>query len=263
MKVLILIVAIMCGCTVDPPTAEVSAELSTVGTDSTAYVPSQSITVSWSGLPGNAHDWIAYAPASSSDTTVTRWMYTGGSTSGSATLEGTATAGVYVVRAYLDNSYAKLAEGSSFTVSSTTVCALRSVHIPPQLGMPSGSPAPLVAFSNVTWVTTGATGGLILPLQLNTGDRIIGVSTNVFGDNTAVLDRLLVKQGVGGTPQTIVYNQSSGVLIEDWQTIDSNPNALDETVGDGEMFVIGYGGRDLSVSMAVGLTTVTYCAAIP
>jgi hypothetical protein len=89
----------------------------TVTTDAAMYASGQDITVSWSGLPGNANDWIALAPQGSADTSVTLWVYTGGQVSGSTTFTGgLATAGSYVARAFEDDSYNRLGESTAFNV---------------------------------------------------------------------------------------------------------------------------------------------------
>lgn len=89
----------------------------TVQTDSASYTAGQDITVTWSGLPGNANDWIALAPDGSADTTALLWVYTGGQAAGSTTfVGGLGTAGSYVARAFEDDSYNKLGESTAFDV---------------------------------------------------------------------------------------------------------------------------------------------------
>ncbi len=93
-----------------------AAAAATVTTNLSTYSNGQAITVSWSGLPTNAKDWVGYAPAGSSDTTVTRWVYTGGQASGSFVFEGTLSAGMYVARAFLNDTYTKLGQSAVFVV---------------------------------------------------------------------------------------------------------------------------------------------------
>ncbi len=88
----------------------------TVTTDASTYALGAPVTVTWAGMPTNNNDWIAIAPASSSDTTVTRWVYTHGVSNGSFTFEGPPTATTYVARAFLNDTYAKLAQSASFVV---------------------------------------------------------------------------------------------------------------------------------------------------
>jgi len=92
-----------------------------VTTDMSSYTTNQSVTVTWSGLPTNANDWIALAPQGAGATTVTRWVYTGGASSGSTTfVGGLATAGSYVARAFLNDTYTMLGESAVFTVGAST-----------------------------------------------------------------------------------------------------------------------------------------------
>jgi hypothetical protein len=87
-----------------------------VTTDAQAYNQNHPIAVTWSGLPGNAKDWVAYAPVGSAPTTVTRWVYTAGQAAGQVVLEGTLVGGRYVARAFTNDSYTMVAESSPFDV---------------------------------------------------------------------------------------------------------------------------------------------------
>jgi len=89
----------------------------TVTTDASSYTVGDQVTVTWSGLPGNQQDWIAIAPDGSSDPTVTRWVYTYGAAAGSFTFEGPPSAGSYVARAFLNDTYVKLGESPAFSVN--------------------------------------------------------------------------------------------------------------------------------------------------
>ncbi len=101
----------------ETPSFTVGSSGVTVTTSASSYAVGADITVSWTNLPGNQHDWIAIAPGGSSDTTVTRWVYTGGSTSGSTTFSGgLSSVGAYVARAFEDDTYAKLDESDVFNV---------------------------------------------------------------------------------------------------------------------------------------------------
>jgi len=88
----------------------------TVTTDQASYALGQAITVGWTGLSSNPKDWIAIAPDGSADTTVTRWVYTGGAASGSFAFEGPAAAGTYVARAFFNDTYVKVGESLAFPV---------------------------------------------------------------------------------------------------------------------------------------------------
>lgn len=89
----------------------------TLTTDQPSYALGQTITVNWTGQGTNAHDWIAIAPDQSSDTTVTRWVYTGGASSGSFTFEGPPSPGTYVARAFFNDTYTKVGESAAFPVT--------------------------------------------------------------------------------------------------------------------------------------------------
>lgn len=84
----------------------------------TAYLPGEDIAVTWSGLPGNAHDWVGLAPQGADPTTVTAWVYTGGATGGLQTFAGLTANGTYVARAFVDDGYTVITESAPFTVSA-------------------------------------------------------------------------------------------------------------------------------------------------
>lgn len=74
----------------------------TVKTEKATYKPWEKISIVFSGLPGNAQDWISFAEAGSADDKYYRWAYTGGKQSGTIELDG-APEGKYEVRAYFNN----------------------------------------------------------------------------------------------------------------------------------------------------------------
>lgn len=53
-----------------------------VSPDSPSYSVGQTVTVTYSGLPGNSTDWVSVALVGSPDTSYVQWHYTGGATSG-------------------------------------------------------------------------------------------------------------------------------------------------------------------------------------
>jgi hypothetical protein len=95
----------------------------TIATDQPTYDVDEPITVTWSGLPGNAHDWIAIAPAGSSPQTLIRWVYTNGAASGSTSFGGLSSAGNYVARAFENDGYVLLAE-SAFAVQAAAMATV-------------------------------------------------------------------------------------------------------------------------------------------
>jgi Kelch motif/Galactose oxidase, central domain len=96
----------------------VTALAATISTDASSYAVGQDITVAWTGLPGNATDWVTLAPQGSDPTAYDTYVYTGGQTSGSYTFSGgLSIAGTFVARAFPDNTYSVAAESSPFTTN--------------------------------------------------------------------------------------------------------------------------------------------------
>ena len=87
-----------------------------ISTNASTYARGQAIVVSWAGLSTSATNWIAYAPSGSPDTTVTRWVYTGGAATGSFAFEGPLAAGTYVARSFSNDTYIKTGESAAFVV---------------------------------------------------------------------------------------------------------------------------------------------------
>lgn len=73
-----------------------------VKTDKSSYKPWEPITITFSGLPGNARDWVGYAVVGTSDDKYYRWSYTDGKQSGTLKLDG-AEEGKYEVRVFFAN----------------------------------------------------------------------------------------------------------------------------------------------------------------
>jgi hypothetical protein len=88
----------------------------TISTDSSSYPSGASITVMYSGMPGNFDDWIDIAPAGSTDQSVTQQVYTQGQLSGTITLTAPGN-GSWVVRSFSNGTYTLLAESTPFTVT--------------------------------------------------------------------------------------------------------------------------------------------------
>ncbi len=98
-----------------------------VSTDQPSYAIGAPVTITWSGLPGNANDWVALAPAGSDVTTVTSYVYTGGAAGGSHVFSGPGTPGNYVVRTFLDDSYSMVAE-APFIITGVSVTSDRATY---------------------------------------------------------------------------------------------------------------------------------------
>jgi len=101
----------------------------TVSTDHASYAPGATITVTYSGLPGNARDWIAIAPAGGANTSYTAFVYTNGQTSGTATFTAPAD-GSYVARAFVNDTFTLLAESAAFTTVSATISTDSASYAP-------------------------------------------------------------------------------------------------------------------------------------
>jgi hypothetical protein len=95
-----------------------SPQSASVSTDASTYTTSGAITVSWTGLPGNAKDWIGLAPSGAGASTVNKWIYTGGSVADHTVFGGgSLAAGTYVARAFVNDTYTITAESAAFTVT--------------------------------------------------------------------------------------------------------------------------------------------------
>jgi hypothetical protein len=93
-----------------------NATATAVSTDRAMYSVGQPITISWTNLTAITTDWVGYAPAGSPDTTVTRWAYTGAAVNGSHLFEGALAPGTYVARAFVNDTYTKVAQSAPFVV---------------------------------------------------------------------------------------------------------------------------------------------------
>ncbi len=87
-----------------------------VTTAKSSYVIGESVVVTFSGLPGNSHDWVTIAPFGAPNVDIRGWRYTAGLTSGAVTIAAPAPAGQYVARAFLDDGLTLLAESAPFSV---------------------------------------------------------------------------------------------------------------------------------------------------
>jgi hypothetical protein len=97
-----------------------SVSAATITTDHPTYQPNETVTVSFSGLPGNAADWTAIVPAGSpADSGFVQYQFTGGATSGTVSIAGLA-AGDYEARAYFNSTYTILSS-TAFTISGAVV----------------------------------------------------------------------------------------------------------------------------------------------
>ena len=84
------------------------------------YQYADPVVVSFDGLNGNLTDWIAISPVGSDFTDVTRWKYTSGTPMGAVNLEGPTPGGMYVARAFNNNTYELMGESDPFTVADVS-----------------------------------------------------------------------------------------------------------------------------------------------
>lgn len=120
-----------------PFTVAIVGGAATVTTNASSYSVQQSITVTWSGLPGNQHDWIALVPSQSQTiSNPTRWVYTNGQAAGSFAFDGIANAGTYVARAFENDSYTLLAQSAVFTVNAVVGTTITTNATTYTLGQP-------------------------------------------------------------------------------------------------------------------------------
>jgi hypothetical protein len=104
----------------DSTSAFIASSTFTVGnasvtTDASMYATTDTVTVTYSGMPGNPMDWIAIAQSGSPDSQYVQFVYTNGMAMGTAQFSNLP-AGTYEARAYLDNSFTVLARSATFVV---------------------------------------------------------------------------------------------------------------------------------------------------
>jgi WD40 repeat protein len=228
-----------------------------VGTDQTSYAPGSTITVNYSGLPGNVDDWIALAPAGSPNTTYRAYVFTNGQTSGAATFTAPAAVGAYVVRAFPKNGFTLLAESATFTVASqaATMTTDQSVYAPG---------------TNVVVTYNGLTGPLPNTLVLATpgapaSSYLTSLTTLSGGSGTASLS---APATAGTYVARAISSDGTQVLLESTPfTVGTNPlvNVAQSSYAAGARIVVNYtglpGNVDDWIALApAGSATTTYRA---
>ncbi len=89
----------------------------TVTTNQQSYAVGATVSVSFAGLPGNSSDWIAIAEDGTSVHDYVKFLYTGGTKSGTLQFTGLS-GGTYRARAFSAGGYALVASSTAFTVAS-------------------------------------------------------------------------------------------------------------------------------------------------
>jgi len=97
-----------------------------VTTDKSSYAAGDAVTVTYTGMPGNAQDWIGISVAGSGAASYVQYQYTGGAMSGTAVFTGLPT-GTYEARAYYNNSYTVSARSAPFVVGQSCVVGTKPV----------------------------------------------------------------------------------------------------------------------------------------
>jgi hypothetical protein len=108
-----------------------------------------SFPVTYSGMQGNATDWISVAVAGSPDSYYVQYFYTNGNTTGTLTFAGLA-AGNYEARAYFNNTYT-VQTRVPFTVGSGTA--------PPRLVAPMSTSTVTSRRPTLRWALVSGTDG--------------------------------------------------------------------------------------------------------
>lgn len=153
----------------------VTAGLAELAIDKTDFAPGEPITVRFSGMSGDAQDYIATATAGSPNASYTAFVYTNGLRDGSVTLPAPAAAGTYELRAFFREDESLLRGSQRFTVSGTTA--------PPVVPTPGAAdPAPEARASLTLNKTSYAPGEAIVITYADMfGDRRDYVATVAAG----------------------------------------------------------------------------------
>jgi len=201
-----------------------------VTTNKTTYAVNESITASWTALPGNQRDWIALAYADSGPNQYVNWVYTNGVTSGSYAFAAGLPAGTYVARAFVNDTFTIADESPPFQVGATaSVTTDKASYTPAESAQVSFTNAPgsqdWIAIAPVgspngtysTWQYTagGASGMLSFSLTGLSGSYVARLFTN----NTLTLLATSAPFSVGAaaatsvTPTATTYNFGAPVTI--------------------------------------------------
>lgn len=101
----------------------------------------------------------------------------------------------------------------------------------------------------------------MIPLSMDAGDTIYDITTNVVGDGSARFLRTMVKEGQGGTPQTLLFSALSPTCSVGWQALSFG--AMNQVIQTGESYVLGFQGLSVATQAGIGVTSVTYCSTRP
>jgi hypothetical protein len=201
------------------PAFSVGTATATVTTDRTDYKVGATVTVTYAGLPGNLQDWVALAPAGSANSSYVNYVFTNGQQSGTATFPAPAE-GSYVARAFVNNTFTRVAQSGTFATVGTRNVRFRSY----QMISTSGS---------FNAMQAGDFNGDHLP------DLYIAAERVVFGFNSQPT-QMYASEGTGfySVPQ-----ETSQIVTADWNgdgkldflvASDLSPNNLRVFLGNGD-----------------------------
>jgi hypothetical protein len=94
------------------------APTTSVATDKSSYAYGEQIKITFALFPGNAFDWVSFAPQGSSAETIAWWSYTHGAHGGSIVTHpvDALPPGTFVARGYYDDGWTVATESAPFTV---------------------------------------------------------------------------------------------------------------------------------------------------
>ena len=151
-------------------TVTVTASGFTLSATPATTAPGGTVTASWtapSGRPGN--DWIALYRVGAPNNTYSWYQYTGGTTSGSASVVMPSQTGQYEFRYLLQNGYTDVVRSSAITVASTVVLpAISAVQ----------SSNVTASGATITWTTNVATNSQVEYGTTSSYGSVTAVDTN-------------------------------------------------------------------------------------
>jgi hypothetical protein len=227
--------------------ADASDTHATLALDAADYAIDQPITMTWTGMPPNAKDWVGIAPVGSPSNVVANWLYDGGTADGSITFkDGEAFAsqqgfpgGLYVARLFLNDTYTPVAEtapvliGSLVTTDAATYAPSTPItvdwtHMPGKAGdwvalVPAGAaPSTLTSF---TFTDQSQNGSQVFAAGVATPGTYVA---RTFAPDTYFISGesapFTVTTGVTATVTTDQASYALGQTITvSWTGLSSNP----------------------------------------
>ncbi len=103
------------------------------------YFLNAPVVIQYSGLPGNAQDWIAVSKRGDPDNTYGKWEYTGGKTSGTITIPAGLAPGDYEVRVYFNwpSGGFNVQSRTTFSVGNRAQERIDDIVLPSNLARPT------------------------------------------------------------------------------------------------------------------------------